>query len=85
MGPKFWLVRIVQLFTFEKEAGIVLGNETSVEPERKNKTDEQDRKTYLKKDRKTSVEPESKKKTDEKDLKTDRNTYLKKDKEHLYR
>ncbi len=51
MSPQLWLVRIVQLFTFEKEAGIVLGNETSVEPESPKNTDERDRKTYLKKDR----------------------------------
>jgi hypothetical protein len=52
VGPKLWFVRVIQLFTFEKEAGIVLWNETSVEPERKkNKTDEKDLKT----DRKTDL------------------------------
>jgi hypothetical protein len=51
VGPKFWLVRIVQLFTFEKEAGIVVWNETSVEPESKKKTGQKDQKT----DRKTDL------------------------------
>ncbi len=54
MSPKLWLVRIIQLFTFEKEAGIVLRNETSVEPERKKKTGQKDLKT----DRKTDLKKE---------------------------